>query len=189
MNKSVSHKSNPCDCVLCPGWCYCFMDLLLAGFQHCLLCHISSSSSHLCLFFFLEAALLSGFASSLSSIALMHLVRLSVSESQLSHFWITEPSRVCAFYLKPHLHRSSSLTFSLTFFFFFSWDNGSYSQKASYSKPSPHPSPCSYEWRRKIMISEKGSRSIILCASVFMHHWLTLERAEVSTPLRTPSTV
>lgn len=140
-------------------------------------------------FFFLEAALLSGFAFSLSSIALMHLVRLSVSESQLSHFWITEPSRVCAFYLKPHLHRSSSLTFSLTFFFFFSWDNGSYSQKASYSKPSPHPSPCSYEWRRKIMISEKGSRSIILCASVFMHHWLTLERAEVSTPLRTPSTV
>lgn len=75
------------------------------------------------------------------------------------------------------------------FFFFFSWDNGSYSQKASYSKPSPHPSPCSYEWRRKIMISEKGSHSIILCASVFMHHWLTLERAEVSTPLRTPSTV
>lgn len=69
-------------------------------------------------FFFLEAALLSGFASSLSSIALMHLVRLSVSESQLSHFWITEPSRVCAFYLKPHLHRSSSLTFSLTFFSF-----------------------------------------------------------------------
>lgn len=71
-------------------------------------------------FFFLEAALLSGFASSLSSIALMHLVRLSVSESQLSHFWITEPSRVCAFYLKRHLHRSSSLTFSQSFFFSFS---------------------------------------------------------------------
>uniref|UniRef100_A0A3Q4HH51 Uncharacterized protein n=1 Tax=Neolamprologus brichardi TaxID=32507 RepID=A0A3Q4HH51_NEOBR len=28
--------------------------------------------------------------------------------------------RVCAFYLKRHLHRSSSLTFSQTFFFFFS---------------------------------------------------------------------
>lgn len=80
---------------------------------------VTSPAHHpISVFFFLEAALLSGFASSLSSIALMHLVRLSVSESQLSHFWITEPSRVCAFYLKPHLHRSSSLTFSLTFFSF-----------------------------------------------------------------------
>lgn len=72
------------------------MDLLMAGFQHNLLCHICSSSSHLPLFF-LEAALLSCFASSLSSIALMHLVRLRVSKSQLSHFWIIEPSRFWVF--------------------------------------------------------------------------------------------
>lgn len=43
-------QHNPSDCVLCPGWYHCFMDLLMAGFQHNLLCHICSSSSHL--FFF-----------------------------------------------------------------------------------------------------------------------------------------
>ncbi len=108
------------------------MDLLMAGFQHNLLCHICSSSSRLPLFFFLEAALLSSFASSLSSIALMHLVRLSVSESQLSHFWIIEPSRVCCFFfflLQTRLRSfSSSTSSSLSspppfFFFFFSWDS------------------------------------------------------------------
>lgn len=94
------------------------MDLLMAGLQHNLLCHICGSSSHLPLFF-LEAALLSCFASSLSSIALMHLVRLRVSKSQLSHFWIIEPSRVFSIFLflfplQPHFR----LFFSWTSYFF-----------------------------------------------------------------------
>lgn len=60
---------------------------------------VTSAAHHPISLFFLEAALLSGFASSLSSIALMHLVRLSVSET---HFWILEPSRVCfSFFFSP----------------------------------------------------------------------------------------
>lgn len=93
----------------------------MAGFRHNLFCHICSSSSHLS-FFFLEAALLSGFASFLSSIALMHLVRLNVSET---HFWVLEPSRVCFFpSLQPHPRSFPSSTISsLSSFFssFFSW--------------------------------------------------------------------
>lgn len=111
----VCHKHNPSDCVFCPGWCHCFMDLVMAGFQRNLFCHISSSSSHLSLSF-LEAALLSGFASSLSSTALFHLVILSVSESQLSHFWIIEPSRVCCCFFPP---ASPPLLFFLFNFLFF----------------------------------------------------------------------
>lgn len=98
------------------------MDLLMAGFRHNLFCHICSSSSHLS-FFFLEAALLSGFASFLSSIALMHLVRLNVSET---HFWVLEPSRVCFFPLSaappPLLSLFNYLFFIFIFFSsFFSW--------------------------------------------------------------------
>lgn len=111
------------------------------GFQRNLLCHICSASSHLC-FFPLEAALLSGFASSFSSIALMYLVRLGVSEI---HFWIIEPSRVCFFcnststffppQLSPHLSvfPISFLVQTLTFNFLcvllipanaFMWEEG-----------------------------------------------------------------
>lgn len=82
---------------------HCLVDLLMAGFQHNLLCHICSSSSHRSFpspFFSWKLQQRSYLVSppSLSSIALMHLVRLSVSET---HFWISEPSRVCCFFFSP----------------------------------------------------------------------------------------
>lgn len=70
--------------------------------------------------FFLEAALLSCFASSLSSIALMHLVRLRVSKSQLSHFWIIEPSRFWAFFFFYFFFPATPLPSFLSSCFFFS---------------------------------------------------------------------
>lgn len=69
--------------------------------------------------FFLEAALLSCFASSLSSIALMHLVRLRVSKSQLSHFWIIEPSRFWAFFFFYFFFPATPLPSFLSSCFFF----------------------------------------------------------------------
>lgn len=91
-------QDNPSDGARLAHSCYhCLLDLLMAGFQHNLLCHICSSSSHRSLpspFFSWKLQQRSYLVSppSLSSIALMHLVRLSVSET---HFWISEPSRVC----------------------------------------------------------------------------------------------
>lgn len=93
---------NPSDGArLARGCQHCLLDLLMAGFQHNLLCHICSSSSHRSFpspFFSWKLQQRSYLVSplSLSSIALMHLVRLSVSET---HFWISEPSRVCCFFL------------------------------------------------------------------------------------------
>lgn len=95
---------NPSDGTrLARGRYHCLLDLLMAGFQHNLLCHICSSSSHRSFpspFFSWKQQQHSYLVSppSLSSIALMHLVRLSVSET---HFWISEPSRVCCFFFSP----------------------------------------------------------------------------------------
>lgn len=100
--------------------CHCLLDLLMAGFQHNLLCHICSSSSHRSLpspSFSWKLQQRSYLVSppSFSSVALMHLVRLSVSET---HFWISEPSRVCCFFLfSPSSSSSTRLRSPQAFFF------------------------------------------------------------------------